>query len=155
MLPYIKNFKLILAGNNKNKYGNYIKDLILKLNLQDRIVLTGIISDEQKYYYYKNCTAFLFPSTIEGFGRPPIEAMLAGKPVFLSTHCSLPEIGGEQAFYFNSFEPKEMADTILNGLNKIAPNLPEFENQSIQYAQKYSWQNCIQSYIKLYNSILN
>ena len=155
MMEYLPDFTLIIAGNNQTNYGIKIKKLLSSIRFPNKIILLGKINEETKTNLFKNCTAFLFPSIAEGFGIPPIEAMLAGKPVFLSTHCSLPEIGGEQAFYFNSFEPKEMADTILNGLNKIAPNLPEFENQSIQYAQKYSWQNCIQSYIKLYNSILN
>lgn len=53
---------------------------------------------------YESCVAFLFPSITEGFGLPVIEAMSFGTPVFLSNSSSLPEVGGNEAFYWNSYE---------------------------------------------------
>ena len=50
-------------------------------------------------------------SLAEGFGLPVIEAMTYGKPVFLSRRTSLPEIGGDKAFYFNDeFDPDGMKE---------------------------------------------
>ena len=63
-----------------------------KHNLQDRVICTGKISEFDKQYYLKHCTAFVFPSLREGFGIPPIEAMRFGKPVFISNNTSLPEV---------------------------------------------------------------
>ena len=153
MMRFLPEYQLVLAGNNQNNYGVEIKKLISQNKLENKVLLCGVVSDELKYSLYKNCAAFVFPSTAEGFGRPPIEAMLAGKPVFLSKLCSLPEIGGQQAFYFENFNPEEMAQTITINLNKISISLDHFTSQSIEYAQKYSWDNCMNQYLKLYNSI--
>ena len=76
--------------------------------LEERIILPGEISDMDKYWLYKNCEAFVFPSMYEGFGLPVIEAMNFGKPVFLSTFSSLPEVGGKYALYWENFDSQLM-----------------------------------------------
>ena len=53
--------------------------------------------------FLRGASVSIYPSAAEGFGIPAIEAMLFGKPVFLSSLTSLPEIGGKVAYYFNNF----------------------------------------------------
>jgi len=74
------------------------------------------ISDAQKAWAYASCAGFVFPSLTEGFGLPPIEAMQFGKPVFLSRLTSLPEVGGDAAFYFDDWGPQAMRRTVEAGL---------------------------------------
>ena len=89
MMKLIKDYNLIISGNNDKEYGQVIKKLIRDNNLENQVFLTGKVSDEGKQFYMKNCKAFLFPSIREGFGLPPIEAMRFGKPVFLSDKTSI------------------------------------------------------------------
>ncbi len=77
------------------------------------------ISDAQKAWAFAHCAGFVFPSFAEGFGLPPIEAMQFGKPVFLSRLTSLPEIGGDVAEYFDSFEPAAMRQVVERGLARV------------------------------------
>ena len=60
--------KLVIAGVNTTAYGAKLKELIVKKGLTDKIILVGPVSEKDKYWLYKNCTAFLFPSLAEGFG---------------------------------------------------------------------------------------
>src|SRR5690625_7873586 len=83
MMSLIKDYNLILSGNENTLKDNEVRMLIKELNLENRVFMIGRISELAKQYYMKNCTAFLFPSIGEGFGLPPIEAMRFGKPVFL------------------------------------------------------------------------
>lgn len=155
LLPLMEHFdgQLILSGDHNTEYGNKIKGDIEKLGLKNKVILSGTISDQDKYWLYKNCKAFLFPSLAEGFGLPVIEAMLLGKPVFLSEYTSLPEIGGKAAYYWQSFEKQEMIKQLEDGLSDYQSNTDVVQSNIINHAKSFSWESCIESYINLYNSI--
>jgi glycosyltransferase involved in cell wall biosynthesis len=110
------------------------------------VVLLTDVSEAQKAWLYAHCRGFIFPSLMEGFGMPPIEAMYFDKPVFLSRLTSLPEVGGACATYFDDFNPTAMKSTIeralLHGDEAIL-------HPSIQ-ARKYSWHVCLQAYLRQY-----
>jgi glycosyltransferase involved in cell wall biosynthesis len=69
-----------------------IQQLVKDLNLEDRVYITGYISDRELAWYYRHAHLFAFPSLFEGFGMPPVEAMGMGLPV-LTTRCTaIPEV---------------------------------------------------------------
>ncbi len=129
-------------------------DEAAKYNCADRVVFTGLISDDDKAWYYANCEAFLFPSIAEGFGLPVIEAMHFGKPVFLSTHTSLPEIGGDVAWYFDNFEPATMQATFLKGMAEYQAD-DTLKADIIARASKFDWAKTAEQYLDLYAECLS
>ncbi|MFD1605959.1 glycosyltransferase family 4 protein [Flavobacterium artemisiae] len=154
MMKHIKDYNLIISGNDTKTYGAVIKKLIEDNGLKNQVFLTGRVSDKAKQFYMKNCTAFLFPSIREGFGLPPIEAMSFGKPVFLSDKTSLPEIGGDAANYWTHFDPEYMKDVVFEGLHNHESN--KFENEMLikQRAATFDWKIAAAAYLKVYNDIL-
>ncbi|MBP1224924.1 glycosyltransferase family 4 protein [Flavobacterium sp. 1355] len=154
MMRLLKDFNLIISGNNTKKYGQVIKSLIEEKGLSNQVFLTGKVSDEGKQYYMKNCTAFLFPSIREGFGLPPIEAMSFGKPVFLSDKTSLPEIGGEMANYWTDFDPEYMKNVLLDGLHNFENNKAVIETEMKKRAASFDWKIAAADYLKIYKDIL-
>ena len=150
----LEDTQLIIAGNNNTEYGRKIKNEIKIKGLESKIILPGIISEPDKNWLYDNCEALLFPSIAEGFGLPVIEVMKYGKPVFLSKGGSLPEIGGEHAFYFDSFESNKMIKTILNGMEQVSKNDKLFRQKSQKHGDQFSWENSIKAYLNLYVEIL-
>lgn len=150
----IKNeFELIIAGilSDKN-YVAEILDLAKKLDVLSRVHLVGAISDQEKYWYYDNCTAFVFPSVAEGFGLPVVEAMRLGKPVFLSKLNSLPEIGGENAFYFDNFDQESMQKTFENAMSQFDNH--ELKEKLIQHSMQFSWESAAKKYLTIYKTLL-
>ena len=61
----------------------------------------GRLSDQDLIKLYKQASAFVFPSLIEGFGLTGLEAMSVGLPVLASNATVLPEIYGDAAVYFD------------------------------------------------------
>ena len=154
MLQHLPETALVLSGKNTSSYADEIRTLIAKLQLSNRVYLTGKISEEAKNYYYQHCLAFGFPSLREGFGIPPIEAMTFGKPVFLSDKSSLPEIGGEQAFYWKDFDPENMATVFQEGMNDYNDNKEAYTANYKKYAASFDWANTAMEYMKIYQELL-
>ncbi len=148
------NYKLIIAGNDKSKYADELKKEIKAKNLSSRIIITGEISEKEKYWLYKNCKAVLFPSLHEGMGMPPIEAMTFGKPVFASKQSSIPEICEDKAYYWNNFEAKNMSDFFLTKIDEFYSETSKPEILK-KHSEKFLWKNNAEQYIKLFKDILS
>jgi len=154
MMKEIEDFNLIIAGNNDKAYGNEVKKFIEENQLQNRVFLTGKIDEKGKQFYLKNCTAFLFPSIREGFGLPPIEAMRFEKPVFLSDKTSLPEIGGDAAFYWENFDPNYMKELVFKKLDFFENNKALHQQKLLERSIFFDWNKAATEYLALYRSFI-
>lgn len=154
MIRLVPEYNLIISGNNEKAYGQRIKELIQHHQLEDQVFLTGKVDDLAKQFYLKNCTAFVFPSVQEGFGLPPIEAMRFGKPVFLAQRTSLPEIGGEAAYYWTNFDPEMMKNRLIEGLEDFKRDQNEKEKALKARGTFFSWEKAAQQYAAVYASLL-
>lgn len=106
--------KLVISGINGNA-AEELKKQINDKNLQNHIVLTGFISNEERNSLYRNCHTFLFPSVFEGFGMPPIEAMLFKTRVITTKCASIPEVTQGKAVYVdNPYDVDEWIEKIMN-----------------------------------------
>ncbi len=147
------NYKLIIAGNKAGHYSEELEQKIAALGLKDRILLPGLISEEDKFWMYNNCRAVLFPSKFEGMGFPPVEAMRFGKPVFASTWSSIPEVSEDKAYYWETFDPNEMSRLFLQKIDTFYrdPSLPGILKQ---HSMKFTWEENVKTYIELFKKIL-
>lgn len=146
------DYELVIAGLNEFDYGKEVETAAKKFGVADRVKLIGPATEEEKYWYYKNCEAFLFPSYAEGFGLPIIEAMYHGKPVFSSDRTSLPEVGGDAAYYFHEFDPEHMRQVFAEGMQHYATHQPIEKIK--QQAARFSWDRCAEEYIDVYKQML-
>jgi glycosyltransferase involved in cell wall biosynthesis len=139
-----KNF--VIAGPGGSDFDR-VKNAAQHMKIGN-VTLLPSIDTRQKAWLYQHCDAFLFPSIAEGFGLPPIEAMYFGKPVFASNRTSLPEICGNNAFYFDDFMPEKMRDVVELGLQTYAKDNP---SEAIKlHTRRFSWEKAAQSYLTLY-----
>ena len=146
------DYELVISGV-ETPYKDKIIEEAVKFGCADRVRITGPVTEEDKAWYYKNCAAFVFPSIAEGFGLPVIEAMHFGKPVFLSTATSLPEIGGDAAFYFEDFEPETMQETFEKGMEQFVAE--KWEAKVKAHALQFNWDGTAKQYLALYDECLS
>ncbi|MCJ8208436.1 glycosyltransferase family 4 protein [Mucilaginibacter sp. RS28] len=146
------DYELVIAGP-ETPHKQVIIEEARRYGCLDRVHITGPITDKDKAWYYQNCSAFLFPSRSEGFGLPVIEAMHFGKPVFLSRYTSLPEVGGNAAYYFDSFDPAHMQDVFNAGMKDFST--ADSTQKIIAQAEKFSWETAAKQYLELYEACLS
>lgn len=145
------DYDLLIAGISKTDYKNKIEEEAKRFGVSDRVKFLGPITESLKTWYYQHCEAFLFPSIAEGFGLPVVEAMSHGKPVFISTHTSLPEVGGKMAYYFPDFSPENMQKVFAEGLQHYHAKHPQ--NEIKTWAHNFDWANTAKSYLNIYRNL--
>ncbi len=128
-----KDKKLVISGvggKDKEKLEKYI----LENSLEDEIILTGFISNSERNVLYKFCDIFLFPSIFEGFGMPPIEAMMLGKNVITTKETSIYEVTRGKANYVeNPFDAYEWIKLIKENENRMDKKIL-FDEYSLEVA---------------------
>ncbi|MDD5620237.1 MAG: glycosyltransferase family 1 protein [Proteiniphilum sp.] len=151
MMKLMPDKHLYIAGNNKTEYGKMIKNRIETEEINN-VSLLGTVSEEEKVWLYANCEAFLFPSLLEGFGLPVIEAMQFGKPVFSSEETSLKEIGGNFSYFWKNFNPYDMKQLIDENLEKFYHDRG-LEEREKEYANSFTYEKHFAEYEKLYATV--
>lgn len=144
----------IIAGPDVHGHRATLEENASALGVADRLEFAGAVTEQEKNAFYAGCKALVFPSLAEGFGLPVLEAMSAGKPVFLSTLTSLPEIGGAEAYYFQDFEPATIVSTFRNGISEYDAD-PGKKERLKQWAGRFTWENAATAYLDFFNSVLN
>lgn len=87
---------LVLGGALDGEYGKKLLEELSNLDgFNDYINYIGYVSDEDLCSLYRNAMFFVYTSQYEGFGTPPLEAMMCGCPVIVSNNSSLPEVVGD------------------------------------------------------------
>lgn len=111
------NCKLVIAGSKDRKIDE-VDLLKKKFNLEDKIIEIYSPNDEVIVNLYQNAELFVFPSLYEGFGLPPLEAIACGTPSIASNIPVLREVLGQDIACFDPLDPNDIANKILNALEK-------------------------------------
>ncbi len=143
---------LVISGITiDDNYRLKIEKTARSLGVLDRVHFTGAVSNEELLWYYRHCAAFAFPSLAEGFGLPVVEAMRFGKPVFLSRLTSLPEIGGDVAYYFDNFDPAHISRVTNEGLADFRTR--DKSKEVINHSEQFTWEKAAREYLEVYREV--
>ncbi len=152
MMKYLPEYKLYIVGDHHFDYAEELREAIRAYG-DNRVFLVGKISDSEKNWLYEHCTGFLFPSKLEGFGIPVLEAMRFKCKVFSSKFTSLPEIGNKYASYWDSYEPQDMAEVVKKGIDAWDKH-SDFANEMKAYSLGFNYQKYTAAYLALYRKML-
>jgi len=148
------NIQLVLVGGEDYFYKR-LKELVLNFDksVQDDIIFTGYVVDKDLASFFRLAKIYVFPSLYEGFGLPPLEAMVQGCPVLSSDQASMKEILENSAMYFNPYDKEDMKIKILELLNnKKLQN--DLRKKGFEQVRKYSWDKCAEKTFEIYNTII-
>ncbi|MDP3996946.1 MAG: glycosyltransferase family 1 protein [Candidatus Andersenbacteria bacterium] len=141
---------LVIAGSRGWLMGP-IQAAVRQSSARARIKVMGFVEEEDKQCLYAGADLFVYPSFYEGFGFPPLEALLAGTPVVTSFNSSLPEVVGDWATLVDPANAAEIAVVLRELLN----DLPEVTSQQREEIRnRYSWGNAARETIEVMESVL-
>ena len=144
--------QLILAGGGGWK-NEEIHQAAETAQFAEEIQFTGYLSSEEKNTLYQNADAMVFPSLYEGFGMPPLEAMLFGCPVICSDAASLPEIVGEAAELVDPMDVQAIADGVWHVLSDRNHRSSLMEKGARQ-ALCFSWDRSTEKMVEIFRETL-
>lgn len=133
------DYNLLLGGNGQGDYYTAVREYVRKNNLEMRVRFLGHLNDGQLSYLYKRAFALVFPSIVEGFGYPVLEAMDCGLPIITSNVSSLAELGGNgAALLVDPYKPEEIAGAMSNLASNKALREQLIQN-GFRQARNFSW----------------
>lgn len=145
---------LVLAGKADSRWADEITPLIEAFNLQGRVMRIGHVPEADLPALYTLADCFAFPSIIEGFGLPALEAMACGTAVVASYTASLPEVVGDAGLLVDPYNVKGLA----NGLLIILQNptyRQKLEMLSLKRAKKFDWSRTAHATMHAYRLALH
>lgn len=122
ILKKIPEARYLIVGKGDDQ--NHLEQKIIEMGLQENVILTGFVPDQDLCDYYNLCDVFVMPSKLEGFGIVYLEAMACGKPVIGGNQDgAVDALGkGELGALVNPDDTEGIAETVIQILNRTYPN---------------------------------
>lgn len=149
-----EDFKMYIIGSTTDpSYMQELRELINQYNLQDNVIITGKISNEDLYAYYRSSNLFLCMSEHEGFGIPLIESMLFDLPVMAYNSSNIKSTLNSGGILFNEKSPKHIAATIKLLRENVAfkTEVLNTQREAIKSYQHQIIVNELVSYLRLFD----
>jgi len=143
---YKEPLRLLCIGRFMwKKSGDEVLHLYRQLPYKDEVIFHPPISDLELVQVYGAAAAVVYPSLYEGFGYPVAEGLACGVPVVTSRVSSLPEVGGEAAFYADPYDEADIARALYEALTLPPDARAHRAAVGRAHVQRFSWEACAQS----------
>ncbi|MCX7606750.1 MAG: glycosyltransferase family 4 protein [Bacteroidia bacterium] len=139
---YHEPLRLLLVGRFMFGKGSFY-EAYSALRHREEILFRSRISDEELRSLYGAASAVVYPSLYEGFGSPVAEALACGVPVVTSRVSSLPEVGGEAAFYADPWNASDIARAMYEALTEPLEARQVRRERGLLHVQRFSWEKCV------------
>lgn len=140
--------RLVLVGHAGLDQERLVAQAI-ELGIDDRVVFTGWIDSDVLEGLYREAALFVYPTLLEGFGLPVLEAMHRGVPVVCSNSSSLPEVAGEAARMVDPTDTAAIAAAIEEVFSDPLLRSDLIERGRDQ-ARKFTWERCANGTLEVY-----
>jgi glycosyltransferase involved in cell wall biosynthesis len=145
------DLKLIIIGDDLS--GNPdLRRTVVRSGVQHDVRFLGFVPIEVLRIFYDEAKIFVFPSLYEGFGLPPLEAMVHGTPVVTSNVSSLPEVVGNAAVLVNPENVFEIMRALHRTLMDKALR-DRMKDRGYRQAARFSWETSVRRILEAYGQI--
>ena len=146
--------QLAIVGGGSGFYINKVKQYIADNGLQNNVIMTGFVSEKEKYKIMKASKIFVFPSYLEGCPIVVCEALACGLPVVAYELPAYRDFYGSNLAYVGAGNVKELAAKIIELLDD-ADMREKLAKAGSHIAKKYDWHNVAKQQIKAIKKCLN
>jgi glycosyltransferase involved in cell wall biosynthesis len=135
---------LTIAGKPlDDNYAAGLRAFVAAEGLSETVTFLGHVTPVELCQLYQSCRLFVFPSTVETFGNPLVEALACGTPTACSNRTAMPEIAGDAVEYFDPADVTSMCRAIERLLTDEARRADLME-RALERAAHFSWIRCAQ-----------
>jgi hypothetical protein len=148
-----RDHQLIIAGNRWYRGGD-AEQKARSMGLNGRVKFLGYVPRGDLPALFSGATAFVYPSLLEGFGMPIVEAMSCGAPVITSDNSSMKEVGGNAAMLVDPLNVREMTEA----LSHVADDSAYREGLSckgLARAAEFSWEKTASLTLDIYREAMD
>ncbi len=145
------DLQLVLAGSSGHLFDE-IKKIITDNKLENEVIITGYVDQEDLPQLYSSAEIFLFPTLYEGFGLPILEGMASGVPVITSNFAPHTEVGGDAAYYADAYSPESLADGIIKILTDVELK-QSLIAKGLARVKEFSWRQTAEAIYKIISII--
>lgn len=147
-------FLVKVGGKEHGMDRNKINKLIGELGISEKVIFKGRVSDSELRKLYSCAEAYLFPSLLEGFGLPIIEAMACGCPVITSNIAPMSELVQETQV---TVDPNSVS-SIAEGIRKVLSESElkeKMKTEGIKRSSLFTWEKTVEKTIRVYKRLLD
>lgn len=148
-----KDWRLVLVGGKGWLYADLF-ERVQALGLAEQVRFAGYAPAEDLPLWYNAATAFVYPSTYEGFGMPPLEAMACGAPVVASNAASLPEAVGDAGLLVDPADVAALAESMRRVWDDASLRA-ELSARGLRQAARFNWEKTAWATVQSYRAALN
>jgi glycosyltransferase involved in cell wall biosynthesis len=147
------DLRLVIVGKKGWLYERFFRRL-RELGLENRVLFTGYVPDEDLPAIYSAADLFVFPSLYEGFGLPVLEAMACGTPVICSNTSSLPEVAGDAALLVDPTD----ARALTGAMEQVLTNerlWATLRAKGMERARGFTWEKAAYRTWEVYQQVIS
>ncbi len=147
----LKRYRLVIVGRRARTHAEIFRKVEM-LGLQNDVLFTGYVPDDDLPGIYNAADLFAFPSLYEGFGIPVLEAMACGTPVVASNASSLPEVTGDAAIMVDPYDVHGLA----GAMHELVTNKSLREKmvqRGLERAKLFTWEKAARETLRVYREV--
>jgi len=148
---YGRRRTLVVIGGTGRTLTNLRADAA-RLGVEDRVRIVGHVPDSDLPAFYSGASAFLYPTSFEGFGFPVLEAMRSRTPVIVFPSAAIPEIADGAALYPDRLDAHGVA-TALMRLEDDRQLTDQLVEAGAVRAQMFTWQRTAERTAAVYRRV--
>jgi glycosyltransferase involved in cell wall biosynthesis len=143
---------LVIGGEHDPRFPDNVSARIHAHGIASRIIRPGKIQEADLPTVYSLADVFVFPSLIEGFGLPPLEAMACGTPVLASTTSAVSEAVGDAALAFDPLDPEQLTTALSRVLSDAALRTT-LSQRGVERIRAFTWERVARETLQAYTSL--
>jgi glycosyltransferase involved in cell wall biosynthesis len=153
LLPRHPGLTLRIAGRElDSEYKLQLDSVIQKFGIEKNVEFLGNLPTAALVDLYRTCRLFVFPSTVETFGNPLLEAMACGAPVACSCSAAMPEVAGDAVEYFSPLSATDLARAVERILNDDDLRI-SLSERALARAAQFSWSRSASALAQVFRAV--